>query len=161
MNEDQLLDKAVAGDVDAFAELFETYRKLVFSVAYRLVGPNDAEDIVMDTYVKAWRAIPRFTRKAKLKTWLYRITYNCAMDLLRKRQRTNKRFVQESDDLPIANYQDAAQERPGNALIKMELSSELTEALGMLDDVHKTIVNGIIIENNECEYKMKQKSNYG
>jgi DNA-directed RNA polymerase specialized sigma24 family protein len=43
------LERAKRGDMDAFMELFEDARPMVFSVAYRMVGPNDAEDVVMDT----------------------------------------------------------------------------------------------------------------
>ena len=55
-----LLELARAGDVEAFARLFEEHRPLLYRVACRLVGENDGEDVVMDTYLKVWRAIPRF-----------------------------------------------------------------------------------------------------
>ncbi len=70
MNEDEtiLLGKAQNGDVDAFAELFESLRSRVFAVALRVVGPDDADDVVMETYLKAWQAIPRFNRRSSLTT---------------------------------------------------------------------------------------------
>jgi len=81
------LERARKGDVEAFAEVFEALRPLVFSVANRLVGPNDAEDVVMETYLKAWQGLPRFRGKSSLKTWLYRISRNCSLDFIRSRQR--------------------------------------------------------------------------
>jgi RNA polymerase sigma-70 factor (ECF subfamily) len=86
------LAAAGKGDMEAFAALFEELRPMVYEVACRLVGPSDADDVVMETYLKAWRAIPRFNRRAALKTWLYRVTYNCALDFLRSRQRRRDRI---------------------------------------------------------------------
>lgn len=84
---DNLLAMAREGDVEAFARLFEALRPFALAVAARLVGPVDAEDVVMDAYLKAWSALPRFTGRASLKTWLYRIVWNCAADLIRHRNR--------------------------------------------------------------------------
>lgn len=84
---DTRLEEARRGDMAAFAELFEPLRPMVFAIARRLAGDVDAEDVVMDTYLKAWRALPRFNGRASLKTWLYRIARNAAIDHLRIRQR--------------------------------------------------------------------------
>ena len=53
-----LLRRARRGDIDAFAELFDPLRGRIYAVAYRYVGPADAEDVVMDTFVQAWQALP-------------------------------------------------------------------------------------------------------
>jgi DNA-directed RNA polymerase specialized sigma24 family protein len=55
---DSLLQRAQQGDIDAFTELFEPLRRRVYAVAVRLVGLSNAEDVVMDTYLKAWQGIP-------------------------------------------------------------------------------------------------------
>ncbi|NCC94798.1 MAG: sigma-70 family RNA polymerase sigma factor, partial [Opitutae bacterium] len=57
-----------------------------YAVACRLVGPHDAEDVVMDTFLKAWQALPRFRGGRGLSAWLMRIARNQALDLLRRRQ---------------------------------------------------------------------------
>ena len=80
-------DTATTGDMDEFAARFEPLRPMIFRVACRLVGETDAEDVVMDTFLKAWQALPGFRGGAALATWLYRIAWNCADDHLRRRRR--------------------------------------------------------------------------
>jgi RNA polymerase sigma-70 factor (ECF subfamily) len=89
---------ASQGNVDAFAELFEELRPMVYTVAVRYVGPNDANDVVMNTYLKAWQAIPKFKFRSSLKTWLYRIAYNCTLDHLKGTNRRDQRFVTGLDE---------------------------------------------------------------
>ena len=84
--EKALLEKAGNGDMDAFAELFEPLRSMAYAVACRIVGANDAEDVVMKAYLKAWQSLPRFRGGSSTKTWLYRITYNVTCDWLRRRR---------------------------------------------------------------------------
>ncbi len=82
----ELVERARQGDMDAFATLFESARPLIYAVACRLVGPVDAEDTVMDTYLRAWKAMPSFSGRSAARTWLCRIAHNCAVDRLRERR---------------------------------------------------------------------------
>jgi RNA polymerase sigma-70 factor (ECF subfamily) len=80
------LQRAQNGDAEAFAELFEPLRRLAYSVSVRFVGASEAEDVVMDAYLKAWQALPGF-RGRDLKSWLLRITRNTALDRIRRQAR--------------------------------------------------------------------------
>lgn len=133
------IKKAQEGDIDAFAEVFEELRPLVFSVAYRLVGPNDADDVLMETYLKAWKSIPGFNHRSGLKTWLYRITYNCAQDFLRKRQRESKHLVTSSDGTEsiIDNLTDHDQQLPSAKMEADETKGIIEQALEILTEEHK------------------------
>lgn len=134
----KLLERARSGDVDAFAELFEDMRSTLFSVACRLVGPVDADDVVMETYLKAWQAIPRFSGRSSLKTWLYRITHNCALDHIRKRQRTKEHTMPSNDgerDL-LAEIADERTGTPDELAEKAELVLQVREALKRLSRDH-------------------------
>lgn len=78
--------KAMAGDEDAFRVLVERHSRSVFRLAYRMTGsPADAEDVVQDTFVRAYRQLARFESRSNFGTWLYRIGFNCAIDHLRSR----------------------------------------------------------------------------
>ena len=69
----------------------------MFSVAYRLTGSvEDAEDVVQNAFLKAYKQLSRFEARADFKTWLHRITVNCAIDLIRSRHRE---VAQDLDDL--------------------------------------------------------------
>jgi RNA polymerase sigma-70 factor (ECF subfamily) len=78
--------RAKAGDRDAFREIVEAHSRHVFGLAFRMTGnEEDAEDVVQETFLKAYRAIERFEGASEVSTWLHRIAANCAVDLLRRR----------------------------------------------------------------------------
>jgi RNA polymerase sigma-70 factor (ECF subfamily) len=134
-----LLQRARSGDVEAFASLFESFREIVFRAACRLVGEVEAEDVVMDTYLKAWQALPRFGGRASLKTWLYRIAHNCSVDHLRARQRDAKRFVRESEldpDHP-SDFPDVRQVPAGEILGNEETAQTVRQALEQVTADHR------------------------
>lgn len=132
------MDKARNGDVDAFAELFEPLREMVYAIAYRVVGPNDADDVVMETYLKAWQALPRFGGRASLKTWLYRIARNCAIDFVRKRSRRKERVLTpEEEEGRERQFADEKQPSPDEVLSRRELVHDVRGALARLPDLHR------------------------
>jgi RNA polymerase sigma-70 factor, ECF subfamily len=86
-SEPQLLERAKAGDLDAFAEFMRTFERRVRAVLYRLLDDaRDVDEAVQDTFVQAWRNLERFRRDAAPYTWLYRIAVNEA--LMRRRRKT-------------------------------------------------------------------------
>jgi RNA polymerase sigma-70 factor (ECF subfamily) len=88
---------ACDGDSEAFRSLVERHSRYVFSVAYRLTGSiEDAEDIVQNTFIKAYKQISRFEARADFKTWIHRITVNCSIDLIRARR--HREVAQDLDD---------------------------------------------------------------
>ena len=93
-----LIQQAAKGDMDAFANAFESLRPGLTVAASRIVGPDDAQDVVMETYLKAWKALPNFNQRSSLKTWLYRIVRNCAIDYTRKRKRSKSWWPRNPSD---------------------------------------------------------------
>ena len=80
------------GDGNAFQSLVERHSKYVFHVAYRLTGSSqDAEDVVQETFLKAYRQLSRFEARADFRTWLHRITVNCSIDFIRARRSARNR----------------------------------------------------------------------
>jgi RNA polymerase sigma-70 factor (ECF subfamily) len=86
--DDAALKRARGGDRDAFRVLVERHATAVFRLAYRMTGnETDAEDMVQETFLRAWREIGRFDGRAAFGTWLHRICANRTVDFLRSRNR--------------------------------------------------------------------------
>jgi RNA polymerase sigma-70 factor (ECF subfamily) len=95
----QDVNLARAGDEGAFRRLVERHSRSVFQVAYRLTGSEpDAEDVVQDTFLKAYRELKRFESRSTFGTWLHRIAINCSYDLLRKRPRQKAESLEGDEE---------------------------------------------------------------
>lgn len=136
------LKRARNGDAEAFAAAFESLRGTVYAVAFRLVGESDADDVVMETYLRAWQAIGRFDVRSSLKSWLYRIAHNCAIDMLRKRQRRRELLPTPDEDgqSPIERLPDETTPHPASQLEGAELRQRLDHALAQLPDEQRLIL---------------------
>src|ERR1051326_6505569 len=75
------------GDSEAFKGLVERHSRAVYRLAHRMTGnPQDAEDVVQETFLKAYRQLGRFESRANFGTWLHRIAVNCSIDVIRARK---------------------------------------------------------------------------
>src|SRR6201997_745501 len=82
------LARAKAGDRDGFRLLVERHSRSVFRLAYRLTGnEQDAEDVVQESFLRAYQQLRNFEARASFGTWLYRIAANYSLDLIRSRKR--------------------------------------------------------------------------
>src|SRR5271155_3390224 len=80
--------QARAGDSGAFRVLVERHSRNLFRLAYRMTGhQQDAEDVVQETFLRAYRQLAKFDDRASFGTWIYRIAANCSRDLIRARKR--------------------------------------------------------------------------
>lgn len=96
--EDFSLDALRSGDRAEFALLVEAYYEMIYRLAIKMVNnPQDAEDILQETFIKAYRHLKNFDGRSSLSTWLYRIATNEALMFLR-RQKPDTVSVDESLD---------------------------------------------------------------
>lgn len=122
------------GDNDAFRSLVERHSRYAFGVAYRLTGSvEDAEDIVQSAFLKAYSRLSRFEARADFRTWLHRITVNCAIDLIRHRR--HREIGQDPADLEAGS--DTADARsapsaPDRLLLSAEIGERVRDALTAL-----------------------------
>src|SRR6266852_4379740 len=82
-----VLARARQGDSEAFRALVERHSQSVFRLAFRMTGnEQDAEDVVQESFLRAYRQLGRFESRANFGTWLYRIVANCSADLMRTKR---------------------------------------------------------------------------
>lgn len=85
--EDFSLDALRSGDRAEFALLVEKYHEMIYRLAIKMVNnPQDAEDILQETFIKAYRHLEKFDGRSSLSTWLYRIATNEALMFLRRQK---------------------------------------------------------------------------
>ena len=86
--EDFSLEALRNGDRVEFARLVETYSGVIYRLAMKMLeDPQDAEDVLQETFIKAYKALPAFDGRSSLSTWLYRIATNEALMMLRRRKK--------------------------------------------------------------------------
>lgn len=87
-NEDfNLIDQAVAGDEQAYAVLMNKYRKSVYHMMLKMVrNVDDAEDLTIEAFAKAFRNLPKFKRDYSFSTWLFRVATNNCIDFIRRKK---------------------------------------------------------------------------
>jgi RNA polymerase sigma-70 factor, ECF subfamily len=97
--EDGLVARCLAGDSAAFRPLVVRYQRVVFSVAFRMLGARaDAEDVAQQAFVDAYAALDRYRsegRKNAFSTWIIRIAVNRCKDVLKSKKRTEEPLVGE------------------------------------------------------------------
>lgn len=80
------IERVKSGDKEAFGPLVNAYKDMVYTVCLRMLGSEaEAEEAAQDVFVKAYRSLGSFQAKAKFSTWLYRITYNNCISVIRKK----------------------------------------------------------------------------
>src|SRR3954468_17623974 len=95
---DATLERARAGDEDAFRVLTDPHRRELHVHCYRILGSlQDAEDVVQETLLAAWRGLAEFEGRASLRSWLYRIATNRCLNALRDDARRPSRVTPRAD----------------------------------------------------------------
>ena len=93
----ELAGKIRSGDGAAFEQLYQQHAARLYNLAYRMAGTaNDAEDLLQDIFLLAYRKVGSFRGESSLGTWLYRLAMNHCLDVLRSRQ---SRMGQQTDSL--------------------------------------------------------------
>ena len=139
-DEAQVVARARRGDTEAFRVLVEGHSRDVFRLAFRLTGnEHDAEDVVQETFWKAYRKLDAFEERAQFGSWVHRIAANCAYDLLRARARRDDRLergegVEDDRTLAVA----AGDPSPERLVAGGEIRRRLRAALARLSALERS-----------------------
>jgi len=134
-NDGAAVAQVLAGDRDSFRVLVERHSRAVFRLAFRMTGnEHDAEDIVQDTFLRAYRGLDKFESRANFGTWLHRVAVNSALDHLRRARRREEDpqgLPREEDVQPLSSIPSASP-TPERLLLGDELKRKLNGAMSEL-----------------------------
>ena len=138
----ELVQKAQAGQADAFGLLVERHQDYVYSsVCYLIGGGHDAEDIAQDVFVSAYRALRGFEGRARFTTWLYGIMLNSVRNYWRRQKRVTVLSVDPAEEDGNPGPQIAAkQDGPAEMSVRAERVSVVRDAIAGLDESLREIV---------------------
>ena len=138
-NDGAAVAQVQSGDREAFRSLVERHSQTIFRVAFRMTAKEeDAEEVVQEAFLRAYRSIDRFEARANFGTWLYRIAVNCALDLLEKRKHRQEQSIthNEEDEQPEIQLV-SSNPGPERQLLSAELKQKVHAALGELTPVER------------------------
>jgi RNA polymerase sigma-70 factor (ECF subfamily) len=142
--DERAVSRFLAGDVLGFEQIVRHYSGMVFSLAARLVGPADAEDVVQETFLRAWHGLERFRGESSLKTWLYAIALNRARARHGALARLKAVFKpgRTREDEAFASLDDAADPAlsPEENAVQSERRRRLREAMRALPEEFRAAV---------------------
>ena len=139
-----IVARARAGDADAFRVLVERHSRSLFRLAFRMTGnQSDADDVVQESFLRAYRQLGKFDERASFGTWLYRIATNCSLDLVRSRKRRSERMAPADPELdglsldPILNL-PSPDPSPERTALSGEVRERVAEAMNELSATERT-----------------------
>ena len=150
--EDRWVAAARKGDPDAFESLVRAYEKRVYALALRMCGnPQDAAEAAQEAFLAAWQGLPRFRGEASFSSWLYRLTSNACIDLLRREKHHRAAAGPSLDDdaLPL-ELPDTAPS-PQEQAEREELREAIEEGLQSLSPEHRAVL--ILREMQQLSYE--------
>jgi RNA polymerase sigma-70 factor (ECF subfamily) len=128
--------RASGGDVGAFRQLVREHSGLVYRVALRILGVQDAQDASQEAWIRAWRNIENFRGDSAFSTWLYRITVNTCLSVRRKESRRREREY-SGDELPFLPEPRGGDADPEAASLGAQRREELLAALDHVRAEHR------------------------
>jgi RNA polymerase sigma-70 factor (ECF subfamily) len=125
--ERDLVRRASRGDVAAFTKLVRDNSSLVYRVALRMLGEDDAQDASQEVWVRVWRNMRSFRGESAFSTWLYRITMNTCLSAREKQMRRTSR--EYGDEMPYLAESPGGEADPEAAALNAERREEIETAL--------------------------------
>lgn len=158
--ESECVARVLSGDRTAFDRLVDSYTARIYTHAFRMTrNREEAEDVVQETFLRAYRKLASFDRLRPFRNWLYAIATNLALNALRSRQRRGQAIVLdfETDAIEI----DSKWEDARALLTRGDVAGRLAQAIGMLPPqpaalVHLHYMEGMTIREAADTLKMSE-----
>jgi RNA polymerase sigma-70 factor (ECF subfamily) len=132
----------LGGDPDAFRVLVDRHSRRLFRLAYRMTGnEHDAEEVVQDAFLRAYRRLEQFESRANFGTWLYRICANCALDQMRKHRgeslRAEPPAPEDSEAMDPLDTTPSPEPSPERLALSGEMSTQVQAAMDSLSAMER------------------------
>jgi RNA polymerase sigma-70 factor, ECF subfamily len=139
--DEELVARSIGGDADSFNQLILRWERPIYALAYRTIGrEEDARDVCQETFLRAFRALPRFRGQAKFSSWIYRIALNLCRDWIRRERRTG--FVQPPEDVDLMAM--VAAEEPSESIEDLVARKDqiraVERAMALLPEEQRTAI---------------------
>jgi RNA polymerase sigma-70 factor (ECF subfamily) len=139
-----LIDKAIEGDQQAYAKLMERYKNSVYFMLLKMVkNTDDAEDLTIEAFTKAFKNLPKFKKEYTFSTWLFRIATNNCIDFIRKKRlettSLHTPFTNDSGDAIVVDV-PANNLNPAEKAIKLEKIQYVREFVDQLPPKYRRLV---------------------
>jgi RNA polymerase sigma-70 factor (ECF subfamily) len=136
-SDEALVERTLSGDLAAFETLVERHRDVVYRVARRIVGDDEADDVAQDAFLRAFHRLSLFRGESPFRSWLLRITHNAALNALTRRRITPLDDAETDETDRVA----AATERtPAEQLEVSERRGRLAVKLREIGPPHRTVL---------------------
>ena len=111
--------RAASGDVAAFERLYRSHVPRIHSLARRMAGAREAEELTQDVFVRAWMKLASFRGESAFSTWLHRLAVNVIIEKFRSRQSERSRWIEDSSVLELMPV------KPGSHGVRLDLEAAL------------------------------------
>ncbi len=139
--DEELVARSMSGDAESFNQLVLRWERPIYALAYRVIGRDeDARDVVQETFLRAFRALPGFKGQAKFSSWLYRIALNLCRDWIRRRRRTPVVEAPEGVDIIELAAEQGPVESIEDLVARREMSRVVAEGMQRLPEEQRTAI---------------------
>lgn len=134
-----LVERAGGGDCDAFRVLVERHSRSVFRLAYRMtLNQYDADDVVQETFLRAYRSLAKFDGRSEFKSWIYRIAANCAIDVRRARTKRAELSTTPHEGNGLESILPAPDPSPHRVALSGQMRRIVDDTLAELSPLERT-----------------------
>lgn len=147
--DEELVSRCINGDSNAFEEIVTKYKKLVYSVVYKMIADREeVNDVSQEVFIRLYRSLEKYNPEYKMSTWIVKITSNLCLDTLRKKKQDT---VSLDDAIGVSSDVDT----PEETLIKNQKTLLIKKAINELPEKYKILIT--LFHNNGMSYEEMTK----
>jgi RNA polymerase sigma-70 factor (ECF subfamily) len=140
-SDEQIVERALAGDADAFGEIVSRWERRIFALAYGMLGrEEDARDATQETFISAFRNLRNFRGEAKVSSWLHRIAVNQCITRQRRAKVRGEIALEDENNSDGSSFFAPAHESPASEAESQQRSQMVRRAVGALPPELRQVV---------------------